>query len=380
MDVASKDGVRQDRDALTIDTRFSQVVDGFELTVADLEAVRLILRGNSVIDWNRAVFPDLASVDAFLRLLRIDPDDPEDRRRMKYVHRSAITYLEEHLGLRFPEDLKQPDDVREIFLLASQTGGFRRRQILACAILKLMHTIVHMEAAELRHQTALSEADLLGLAERHISEAAQHMRDQGFPIISFYGNRKSRESTITKLLAKREATAATVFDKLRFRIVTEKREHIVPALAWLTRHVFPFNYVIPGQSHNNLVDIHAEWSRPPYKELADQLHGFTAEEHQPFNAEDNPFSGSSYRVVNFIVDYPVRIDHLGHARYGAMLGRIVFVETEFQLVDAETAIANESGENAHERYKERQRAMVASRLRKGGRYKRRRGGKRQGDG
>ncbi len=376
MDAAPK--APEDGASLTVDTRISQLVEGFDLNLADLEAVRLLLRGNSVIDWNRAVFPDLPSVDAFLRLLWLDPADPEDRRRMQYVHRSAITYLEEHLGLRFPDDLKKPEDVRDLFLFASQTGGFRRRQILACAILKLMHTIVHMEAAELRHQSTLSEADLLGLAERRIAEAAQDMRDQGFPIVSFYGNRKSRNSTITKLLAKREATAATVFDKLRFRIVTEKREHIVPALAWLTRHVFPFNYVIPGQSHNNLVDLHAEWSRPPYKALADQLHGFTAEEVEPYNPDDNPFSGSSYQVVNFIVDYPVRVDHLGHARYGAMLGRIVFVQTEFQVVDADTAVANESGDNAHEHYKDRQRAIVASRLRKGGRYKRKRTGRRNG--
>ncbi|NOY25661.1 MAG: TIGR04552 family protein [Oligoflexia bacterium] len=361
-----------DDDVITLNSSIIGLSDDFHLDLADLEAVRLVLRGNSVVDWNRASFTDLESVNHYLLLHRLSWDDPEDRRRVTYLHSQAIGYLEDHLGLRFPDEIKRPEDVRQVFLMASQMGGFRRRQILACAALKLMHTIAHLEAAELRHQSALSEADLLELAERRIHEAAQKMRDEGFPIVAFYGNRKSRNSTITKLLAKKEATAALVFDKLRFRLITETRAHIVPAIAWLTRNLMPFNYVIPGQSHNNLVDMHAEWSKPPYRELADQLHGFTAEGDQPFNEEDNPFSGKSYRVVNFIVDFPVRIDHLGHARYGAMLGRVVFVLIEFQVVDAKTAEQNELGDAAHELYKERQRAIVASRLRKGGRYKRKR--------
>jgi len=357
---------------LTLDASLQDLPPELQLELGDLESVRLLLRGSSVIDWNRAVFPDLEHVNGYLGLHRLDWDDPEDRRRVEYVHRQAVSYLEEHLGLRFPQDLQQPDDVREIFLLASQTGGFRRRQILACAILKLMHTIAHLEAAELRFQTAMSEADLLDLAERRIYESAARMRDEGFPLAAFYGNRKSRNSIITKLLAKKEATAATVFDKLRFRVITQRRDQIVPAIAWLTRHLFPFNYTIPGQSHNNLIDLHTEWTQGPYRDVAQALQGFTAEGDQPFNPDDNPFSGPSYRVINFIVDFPVRIDHLGHARYGALLGRVVFVQVEFQVVDAETAERNEQGDAAHALYKERQREIVASRLRKGGRYRRHR--------
>jgi len=41
---------------------------------------------------------------------------------------------------------------------------------------------------------------------------------------------------------------------------------------------------------------------------------------------------------------------------------VVFVLTEFQIVDARTAEANELGENSHERYKERQALRVKARL------------------
>ena len=357
-------------DLINIETRLSTVPD-LALDRASLEVVRLILRGNSVIDWNRSNFDTLESVNRILRLHMIDPDDPEDQRRLRFVYGEAVNYLQEHLGLHFPDDLKDPDDIREVFIIASQTGGFRRRQIQACVILKLMHVINHLEAAELKHQTPLSEADLLDLAERRIVAAADQMRKEGFPLVAFYGSRKTRNSIITKLIAKKENTAVTIFDKLRFRIVTEEPDQVLPAISWLTHSLFPFNYVIPGQSHNNLVRMAEFLKRPEYQGMEGLLEGDAG--GVDMNPEENPFSGDNYRMVNFIVDFPIRVDHLVNVRYGALLGRTVFVLVEFQVLDRETASLNEEGDNAHHLYKERQRAIVSSRLKKGARWKRRRG-------
>ncbi len=224
-----------------------------------------------------------------------------------------------------------------------------------------MHVINHLEAAELRFQTPLSEADLLDLAERRIVGAADRLREQGFPLVSFYGSRKTRNSIITKLLAKKDTIAATIFDKLRFRVVTREVDQVLPAVSWLKDHLFPFNYVIPGQSHNNLVSLKALLEKPDYQPLQKELAPF----QDAMVPEDNPFSGSSYRMINFIVDFPVRVDHLVNVRYGSLLGRTVFVLVEFQVLDEATAKANDEGENAHDLYKERQHNIVAARLRKG---------------
>ena len=334
------------------------------LTPEQVDTIKLIVHGNSVIDWNRATFRTLEEVDRFFRLQLLDIDDPEDQRRIRFVYGEAVNYLEEHLGLHFPADLRDPEDVRQVFLEASKVGGFRRRQIQACVILKLMHVINHLEAAELKHQTPLSEAELLDLAERRIVAASDRMRQSGFPLVAFYGSRKTRNSVITKLLAKKENTAATIFDKLRFRIVTEGPEHVLPAIAWLSENLFPFNYLIPGESHNNLIDLAA------ISEFVAQADASETAELEDLMPEDNPFSGGSYRMVNFIVDFPVRVDHLVNVRYGALLGRTAMVLVEFQVLDKETAKRNEEGENAHSLYKERQRATVSSRLKKGARYKR----------
>ena len=364
-------------------TPFQHTVDRVNLAekkldLGELEAVRLVLRGNSVVDWNRIHLHTHAEVDEFLRLHLLEPGDPEDEARLRHVHHEAVTYLQEHLGLHFPDALAHPQDVRDVFLAASQTGGFRRNQILACVILKLMHVVNHMEAAELRIYTPLSEAELMTMAEARVVEAISHLRRQGFPLVDFYGSRKERHSIMTKLLVKREATAATVFDKLRFRIITEKPDHIWACIAWMHKHLVPINSVIPGQSHNNLLRVD-QWLRSPDNApYASQLQGWTLEEDD-FNPEENPFSGASYRMVNFIVDFPVRVDGAVDAKHQAEFGKSVFVTIEFQLMDAQTSLTNEQGENAHELYKERQRAIVAARLRKGARWKRRANGKVRGE-
>ena len=128
------------RDSILIDTSLQTALHG-KLTLSDLEAIRLVLSGDSVIDWNRANFYSLDQVDAFFRLHHLDMSLLEDKRRVKGVFISSITYLEEHLGLRFPKELTEKEDIREIFVLASTKRSFSRYQILACVILKLMHVI-----------------------------------------------------------------------------------------------------------------------------------------------------------------------------------------------------------------------------------------------
>ncbi len=44
----------------------------------ELEAIRLILRGSSVVDWRRLHFRDAAEVDRFLRLSLFVLDDQRD--------------------------------------------------------------------------------------------------------------------------------------------------------------------------------------------------------------------------------------------------------------------------------------------------------------
>ncbi|MEO0604986.1 MAG: TIGR04552 family protein [Myxococcota bacterium] len=351
------------RDFLEIDTSFQGSPFHQPIEAQDVEALRVLLTGDSVIDWRRMVFADLAAVDRFLATQLIDPADPHDRERLRYVFNEAISYLEEHLRLRFPAELRNPKDVRDVFVWANQSDGFRRTQILSCVTLKLMHVIHHMEAADLKFRLPVSEAQYLHLAHRRILAQAEQMREMGLPILAFYGSRKSRSAMITKLLAKKKAVAATIFDKLRYRIVVCDHTDIAPALAWLSRNVFPFNYVVPSESHNNLLDPDVLLDHLDSPDERDEIR------MRPTNFQTvytkNEFSGATYRAINWICDYPVRIPDSVDNPFAMELGRVVHVHVEFQLLDQETARRNEEGENAHRLYKARQQRQVAERLKRG---------------
>jgi uncharacterized protein (TIGR04552 family) len=134
------------------------------------------------------------------------------------------------------------------------------------------------------------------------------------------------------------------------------------------RHVFPFNYVIPGQSTNTLLHFRS------YCDAHPRLRALLPELQMPLEAEDllskldNRFTASSYRITHFVVDLPLRVSRemLAEAPPAAWtLGSVVFAQTEFQVVDRETEQGNELGDASHSAYKDRQKDAVMRRLKLG---------------
>ena len=71
-------------------------------------------------------------------------------------------------------------------------------------------------------------------------------------------------------------------------------------------------------------------------------------------------------MLNFVIDYPLRIDDVlsrpenAHVRH---LGPVIFLNLEFQIFDRQTWDRNEDNPGTnHEAYKERQRDRVRKRL------------------
>jgi uncharacterized protein (TIGR04552 family) len=335
--------------------------------LADLEALRLLLRGGSVIDWRRLDFRAPDEVDRFLHLNLFEVGDARDERRIRSVLLQAVDYLRNEFGYRVALPVAEPEDVRDLFLLASGAIEPTRYRRIACVVLKVMHVIHHLEARELLFRTAIREADLAERAHSRIMAEAQHMMAAGL-VREFGGNVKSRSSLVTKLLAKKESVAAQVFDRVRYRIVADRPDQLAPIVLYLTQHLFPFNYAVPGQTQNSLVrftDLLA--AHPSVAAVAHHLQLPPDLERKDPAAPRNEFSGKQFRVLNFVVDLPVRIDDLLPPLdpMADELGRIVFSLVEFQVLDAETARRNEEGDASHDRYKRRQLKRVLRRLSRG---------------
>jgi uncharacterized protein (TIGR04552 family) len=213
----------------------------------------------------------------------------------------------------------------------------------------------------------ISDQDVFHLVEQKVYRVIGSMLARGLPILEFIGGRKNKDSLYTKLLSKRETIAAQIFDKLRFRIVTRTRDDIWPTLDYLMRRVFPFNYVIPGQSTNTMFDFKGYCEE--YPALAAHLPRLQlSADLERGGLSENRFSADSYRVVHFVVDMPVRLPKVMLEQVppaGYSLGPVIFVQAEFQIIDRETEQANERGEASHAAYKQRQHQAVMRRLKLG---------------
>ena len=342
----------------------SDVERSASFDISDLTSVRNLLRSGSVVDWHRLYFTDRSQVDRYLRINEFDPANPEDIARLEALREQAVEYLERYLGFRVSEDVAARVPARDLLLVASQKG---KRRTHACVVLKVMHVLHHLAGGELATRLTVSADQIFQVVEDKVLRTVEEMKSAGCQIVEFEWSRKEEDSLITKLLAKRDNLAAHVYDKLRFRMITRTEEEIVFVLRELLHRLVPFNYVIPGESQNDIVDLQAFIERDPYlrahlPDLLD-LSNVTPDKRTPLV---NEFSGPSYRVVNFVADLPVRMDkHLGLSSENPLFadtGSVVFVLTEFQIVDVRTAQANEQGENSHERYKERQATRVRGRL------------------
>jgi uncharacterized protein (TIGR04552 family) len=335
-----------------------------DFTLGDLTGIRNVLRGGSVIDWHRLYFQDREEVDRFLRVNELDPNDPDDMRRLGELRELAVEYCERHLGFHIPDEVAHGVPARDLLLIASQKG---KRRTYACIVLKAMHVMHHLSGRELLTKLPVSDDQIFHLIEDKVLRTVEEIKAVGCPVVEFEWSRKHLDSLITKLLAKKESIAADVYDKLRFRMITASEDQLIFILRELTQRLVPFNYVIPGQSVNDIIKIRETLGKSPA--LARFLPDITdlaavAADKKP--SPLNEFSGPGYRVINFVADLPVRMDkYLCRTPDDPLFvenGTIVFVLTEFQIIDARTAENNEAGENSHDRYKERQFARVKARL------------------
>lgn len=324
----------------------------------DLEQLRLVLRGDSALDWRRLSLRSYEEAHQLLRLAGIDLSYESDHAHLRSIYNQALDYLDTQLSHFVSNGVRQLDHPEELLLLASQPGILRAE---ACIILKIMHVVHHVAGRELLHRLPVSTQDLFYKVEQRVFNVIDGMRTRGIRIAQFEGSRKTQSSILTKLLCRSDSLAAEVHDRIRFRIITEDLSSLFEALNYMTRHLFPFNYVVPGESRNDLLDLEASIKEDEY--LTELSRGMQNLPNR--NGATNPHSAKGFRMINFVVDLPVRIDNedFGVNRvFDERLGNTVFLLVEFQLVDQATHTQNNTGDNRHALYKERQVKKVLDRL------------------
>ena len=201
----------------------------------------------------------------------------------------------------------------------------------ACVVLKVMHIIHHINGRQALLKVSVSDEIIFREIELKVLQVVEQLRAAGAPLAEFEWSRKPRDSQITKLLAKRSTLAASIYDKLRFRLIVpnargpraDARDADAPADPVQLRRARRVGE--PARRPQTLI------ARPPSASS-----DAPAAPRSPFNE----FSGPEYRIINFVADLPLRLERLlPRAEIPHELSHVVFVLTEFQVCDKATAHA-----------------------------------------
>jgi uncharacterized protein (TIGR04552 family) len=332
---------------------------------ADTIAIRLALTGDSVVDFHGGWFYEQDKLIHFLHLNGLEWPNTSDMLYLENLYRSAVSYLTDTQNYRIPAALKNLTFILDLFYISSQKSTSRTAKF-ACMILKVMHVLHHLNGRQLLLHSALPEKKLFSLLHNKIFSIFDEMRQAGINAVEFTSSHKSLHSMTTKLLMKRSNLATHIFDRLRFRIILETKEDVLNTIIYLFRHLIPCNYVLPEQSHNNILT--SMYIQDCLKSINPNISHYIQgidKNKEP----SNQFSDKSYRCVHFVTDLPFRIDEdLMHNLEDLDSDElwykipIVFLQTEVQLFDREAAKHNENGSASHTVYKRRQYQSVRRRL------------------
>lgn len=359
----------------------------FERYTFDASILNSVVGGKSVIEIPKLNIHSLEEANSFILNYGFDLSLPKDVEKLWYYYRRSLVLIHEKLGFALedlPEvyrDRKNLGDLRKLLLYASSLQVSEKElQRWACAILRCMHVFVHAEndlfssfAEEIQSQILTPFQECIvhdGTAHKTYLKRPENGCEPiellGFEVKPF----KTSSSTVIKLLAKPDALAMKIFDKLGVRFVTRNLFDSFQVVRFLIQeNVISFPHVMPDQSSNNLypVDLFLEVCQ----DLCQREEQFTDEQLQyafdqkllergdsvTYLRKENYFSGADYRFIKFISRKLIHVKPFDDKDAFSF-----FYPFEVQIMDQSAHQKILSGPSEHQAYKERQRVAARKRL------------------
>ncbi len=341
-----------------------------------------LIGGTPILEAPAPQVHSLEEARSFLRTYGYDTENAQDQERLWHVHSRAVTYLKTRIleeNEEVPERLSDPTkliDVANLLVIAAQPERSDEKK-WACVLLKVMHVVTHLQndlfsyfSSEIQEQifkpykTFVTQDPATGLSLGG-QDDTDPIRLQKIELKPF----KDSNSAITKLLAKPEAVAFGLMDKIGVRIVTLSILDVFRVMQFLVKeHVVSYPHVVPGQTNNSIfpvnlflkiVDEAKKKGISDPREINDLLKSQIEKGIDPsqFLIKQNDFTASTYRFVKFINRQLVKVDVAGNDK-----PLTFFYPYEVQIMDYDNYLESMSGEASHEEYKGRQRNKARIRL------------------
>lgn len=354
----------------------------------DANMLESLVGGKSILELEALKIQNLEQAYNFLRAYGFDVTKAADEKQLWVYLRRAVTYIQTELlvaGEAVPEILSDPNklqNIANILIYASvRDDKDNSLQRWACAVLKVMHVLVHLDNDLFTQHSIKIQEQVLETVRHHIykdpisgiylghSSNPDRIALQKFVVKSF----KSSTSSVTKLLAKPEAVAFTLLDKIGIRFVTKHLFDTFRVMRFLIQNnLISFPHNIPDQSINTLYPINLflevmerytsnEILTIEEVDLALEEKMNAARERAEYKDKFNQFSSKDYRFMKFITRKLIKID-LPTETPNKSKELNFFYPFEVQIIDYQTYLKNISGDASHEKYKERQKEKARMRV------------------
>ncbi len=355
------------------------------------ELFNVVLSHKSFLDIGRLNIKSFTEAHHYIKNYGFDLDDPRYAEQSKKIIHEAKQFIRTYLledpegkeqhQLVIPPAIEMEEDVRNLIVLSSSKDP-SLEQVWACAILRVAHTISHVD-------NDLSKYFFQGIKRQIFDRFMNHLRmDKNGKYLLGTGkdamalelfeikNEKSRESMIMKLLHKSENVTADVFDRIGVRIVTKTLLDIILVLKYfMEHHVISFANIKPSRTRNTLINVEefikgVEELRSQNnrslseQEIRDYLEQLIAKDGEYKHQEKrrvtdyNPHSSTAYTSLQFTGRQLITIQD----PFSFELNYRFFFPFEVQLLDQKSYWESRTGRASHEEYKRNQRKSVRKRV------------------
>ncbi len=314
------------------------------------------------------------------------------------------------LDVTIPNIFYTITDVSELLLITTRNMPDKvseEESIWASIILKVMHTILHLDK-DIRHQYFTTiQTQIFDRFYRYLGREGDQLymesedKKTRIPIFEFdTKSKKSRESTIIKLLHKKENVAEELFDRIGIRFITHTKTDCLRLMNFLHQnYIVSVNNIKPSRSQNTLMDfdVFKTANRKLTKEVlrnniseADYVKKLEeiAEVSRRDAITDNNHTSKSYSAIHFtcrqLIKYrnPFYRQFLSLKKFArttdkdseitkklqdidtSSIARDIrfFYPYEVQITDAKSHKMNSDGTASHEEYKKSQLVSAIDRL------------------
>lgn len=352
----------------------------------DDTSISVVAGGASALDRKNLNIHGLDEAESFLRSYGYQINNPDDLERLWYFHRRALVLMNERLLIsldQMPSELKNKEnlkDIRNLLIYASQTEN-KNLQKWSCALLRCMHVFVHAETDLFGSFAEEIQKQILTPFENSVKQEdnlqLRSFQKEGHPSIDLYDFQtkpfKTSSSTVIKLLAKPDALAVKVFDKIGIRFVTRSIFDSFQVIRFLVEeNLISFPQIMPDQSSNNMYPVTefltvCEKLKNKYpaghrlaSEKIDRLLMKKVSSQKAFLGlfrKENPYSSEDFKYIKFISRQLIKIEPVGGGKAFSF-----FYPFEVQIMNESAYKKIQSGESEHSAYKNRQIVAAVKRL------------------